>query len=388
MATVLRAPNPVLQFFNNSGLPNVNGTVLTQVGGVNYATYQDAAGTTALPNPIPLNSRGEVSNASGISSELWLVQGVTYTFTLFNASGNQIGQYPNISGGLDSGTGGSLSGTNAFTGSNSFIDSNLSILNNADNTKVIKFLGSGLPTGTTAILNVAAANVVEGVLGSSIASAPTLVLDTATGDYSHVTGTTAVTAITLAPGRCRTVVFDAALTLTNGALLILPGAANIVTAAGDTAIFRGEAAGVRCVAYTRASPGALPPGFGLSAMTASLGADVALNNTANYFDGPSIAQGTLGTWFVSGSIVVGASAASHIFLIKLWDGTNIVASASVVGGTIPTTYITQVTLSGYIASPAGNLRMSVRDVTATTGQIYFNQSGFSKDSTITAIRVA
>ena len=98
MTTVYRCPNTVLQFFGNNGLPLVGGSLLTQVGGVNAATYQDAAGTTALPNPIPLNSRGEVSNASGVSCELFLTQGSTYTFTLYDASGNQIGVYPNING--------------------------------------------------------------------------------------------------------------------------------------------------------------------------------------------------------------------------------------------------------------------------------------------------
>lgn len=87
------SPSPILQFFGNNGAPLVGGSVLTQVGGVNAATYQDAAGTTALPNPIPLNSRGEISNASGISSQLYLTAGVTYTFTLYdgpNGTGNVI----------------------------------------------------------------------------------------------------------------------------------------------------------------------------------------------------------------------------------------------------------------------------------------------------------
>jgi len=93
MATaVALAPTPILQFFNNAGAPNVGGSVLTQVGGVNYPTYQDPNGTIALPNPIPLNSRGEVSNASGVSCELFLQSGVTYTFTLYDANGNQLNQ--------------------------------------------------------------------------------------------------------------------------------------------------------------------------------------------------------------------------------------------------------------------------------------------------------
>lgn len=90
--------------------------------------------------------------------------------------------------------------------------------------------------------------------GADVASASTVNLRTATGDYISISGTTAITAITLDKGDERTVEFQGALTLTNGASLILPGGANITTAAGDTAIFRGEAAGVvRCIAYTRAA---------------------------------------------------------------------------------------------------------------------------------------
>lgn len=89
---VFLAPPPILQFLNNAGQPNAGGSVLTQVGGVNYPTYQDSAGTVPLPNPIPLNSRGEVSNSSGVSSQLFLASGVTYVFTLFDANNNQISQ--------------------------------------------------------------------------------------------------------------------------------------------------------------------------------------------------------------------------------------------------------------------------------------------------------
>jgi hypothetical protein len=86
--------------------------------------------------------------------------------------------------------------------------------------------------------------------GANVASATTINLDTATGDYVHITGTTTITAITLSVGREKTVVFDGSLILTNGGSLLLPGAANITTSAGDTAIFRGEESGVvRCINY-------------------------------------------------------------------------------------------------------------------------------------------
>lgn len=86
------APTPILQFFNNQGQPCIGGSVLTQVGGVNATTYQDSAGTVALPNPIPLNSRGEISNSAGASCQLFLANGSTYTFTLFDANGNMLNQ--------------------------------------------------------------------------------------------------------------------------------------------------------------------------------------------------------------------------------------------------------------------------------------------------------
>lgn len=88
--SVAIAESPILSFLNNAGQLNAGGTLLTQVGGVNYPAYQDAAGATALPNPIPLNSRGEVSNSSGVSCQLFLQAGIVYTLTLFDANGNQL----------------------------------------------------------------------------------------------------------------------------------------------------------------------------------------------------------------------------------------------------------------------------------------------------------
>jgi hypothetical protein len=124
---------------------------------------------------------------------------------------------------------------------------------------------------------------------------------------------------------------------------------------------------------------------GMSPITNSLGADVALNNTANYFTGPTVAQGTSGTWFASGTICINDTAGAAAFNVKLWDGTTVIASARHV---TPSASSMSISISGYIASPAGNIRISVQDTTATTGKINFNASGNSKDSTLTAIRIA
>lgn len=95
--------------------------------------------------------------------------------------------------------------------------------------------------------------VTLGTRGADVASASTIDLGAATGDCVDVTGTTTITAVTLAEGLERTVRFTAATTLSHGSSLVLPGAADITTAAGDFGAFRGYAAGVvRMTSFLRA----------------------------------------------------------------------------------------------------------------------------------------
>lgn len=122
----------------------------------------------------------------------------------------------------------------------------------------------------------------------------------------------------------------------------------------------------------------------LSGITNSLSGDVSLSNTSNYFDGPSVAQGTAGTWFASGTVTVKDTVGGSTFSVKMWDGTTVIASAQTISSA---TNAVSVSLSGFLTSPAGNIRISVKDITTTTGLISFNLSGGSKDSTITAIRI-
>jgi hypothetical protein len=94
------------------------------------------------------------------------------------------------------------------------------------------------------------------VKGADIASASTTDLSTATGDFVFVTGTTTITALgTCVAGVERTVKFAGVLTLTyNATSLILPGAANITTAANDVAVFRSLGSGNwLCIGYTKAN---------------------------------------------------------------------------------------------------------------------------------------
>jgi len=125
---------------------------------------------------------------------------------------------------------------------------------------------------------------------------------------------------------------------------------------------------------------------GTSIYTNSLGADVNLTNTASYFDGPSVAQGTSGKWFASGTVYMNDTATgSGIFYAKLWDGTPVIASGYVVANA--GSQVVGISLSGYIDTPAGNIRISVRDTSTTSGKILYNTTGNSKDCTLTAFRI-
>lgn len=121
----------------------------------------------------------------------------------------------------------------------------------------------------------------------------------------------------------------------------------------------------------------------LTTATNILGGDVACNNASNFFDGPSMAQGTSGTWWCSGTVSVGGASSSNID-VKLWDGTTIIASARAWFNAASTMAFS---LTGFLASPAANIRMSVRS-SATNASITFNTSGQSKDCSVFGLRIA
>ena len=101
--------------------------------------------------------------------------------------------------------------------------------------------------------------------GADVASATALVLGT-DGNYFDITGTTTITSITTVAGAGVVKLhFDGALTLTHHATnLILPGAANITTAAGDEAEFVEYASGTwRCTNYSKASGAAVASSSGM-----------------------------------------------------------------------------------------------------------------------------
>lgn len=88
----------------------------------------------------------------------------------------------------------------------------------------------------------------------AVASASTCNIGAADSPFVEITGTTAITSFGSAVDRFRCIRFSGALTLTHGSSLVLPGAANITTAAGDTAIAVSDATGKwRVYVYSKAS---------------------------------------------------------------------------------------------------------------------------------------
>ena len=120
---------------------------------------------------------------------------------------------------------------------------------------------------------------IEGDTGNgTIASGASIALGAVMAGVVDVTGTTTITAVVLREGQTRTVRFTGALTLTNSATLVLSGGANIVTAAGDFATFRGYSGGItRCTIYSfnaaaasyAALNGSSSQAFAAAALTAS-----------------------------------------------------------------------------------------------------------------------
>jgi len=155
------------------------------------------------------------------------------------------------------------------------------------------------------------------------------------------------------------------------------GVSSVTVAAGN-----GVAVSGTCTITTS---GTCTVAVDLSKLTNSLGSDVAMNNTSNYFTGPSVAQGTSGTWFASGAVTMIDTAGAAAFICKLWDGTTVIASGRTTstGASNPTS----LALSGYLATPASDIKISCRDSASTSGQITFNNSGNSKDSTLSVFRI-
>jgi hypothetical protein len=174
--------------------------------------------------------------------------------------------------------------------------------------------GSESPTTADDYLRTYAAYIAQHRDGSgfaqeaTVASAATADIGAAASMYVQITGTATISSFGINYNGPRFVRFAAAVTLThNATTLILPGAANITTAAGDTALVvpNGNAAsGWRVAAYTRAAlvPGTPADGTVTSAKLAS--AQLTLPSALNEAGAVSLAS--------AASVAIGAAASNNI----------------------------------------------------------------------------
>jgi hypothetical protein len=236
-----------------------------------------------------------------------------------------------------------FTGVNTFSGVSNFGVTNFS--GAADFNGATNVDGAFTATGTLGCsgLLTMTGKAINEAQGANIASATTTDIGAATGNYVKVTGTVTITALgTIQAGTRRVVEFTGALLLTHNATsLILPGGANITTAAGDCAEFISEGSGNwRCTQYTRA---------GASGATIFL-------TTANVLLGNGtqtnvINTGALppGTYLLQGSLVGLATSGATVLTADIHDGSVVVASSELVttganqAGTVPVTRVVTIT---------------------------------------------
>ncbi len=175
-----------VQFLDNNGNPLSGGRLFTYVAGTTTpkATFTAEDGLTPNANPIVLDSSGRAT---------LFIQGA-YKFRLETSAGVLVRETDNVQ---------------SFE----------------------------IASAATGPINWAAAD--------TIPSASSIDLSAVTSNYVIVTGTTSITSLgTVAQGAERLLRFTGVLTLTHNATsLILPGSANITTAAGDFARFISEGSG-------------------------------------------------------------------------------------------------------------------------------------------------
>ena len=195
--------------------------------------------------------------------------------------------------------------------------------------------------------------------GTAVASASTTDIGASNSDYVEVSGTTTITALGTSTGRNHVwVKFQSALTLTHNATsLILPGGANITTAAGDVAEFvRVTGGNWQCLDYHPASGkpiaaivrGDLPAGAVIQSVAATYASNADLSTTIPNDD--TIPQNTEGTEVVTVSITptsasstieiefrgMGAASGSANLVAALFkdSGANALAASTGIAGSV------------------------------------------------------
>lgn len=179
-------------------------------------------------------------------------------------------------------------------------------------------------TGKAVVTTVTASDISAAVLSAlafgpftAIASATTTDLSTVATIGVSVTGTTTITGFGTGANLLRVVKFAGALTLThNATTLILPGAANITTAAGDTGVFLSDGSGNwTCISYQKYS--------GKAVVTTVTSSDISAAVLAALAFGPFTSKASAATVDLSTVATVGVSISGTTTITSFGTGANL-----------------------------------------------------------------
>jgi hypothetical protein len=204
--------------------------------------------------------------------------------------------------------------------------------------------------------------------------------------YTSIAAARTVTlpaASTVPAGRVLTIADESGSASTTNTISLAPNGTDTIDGSNTTQVVINQARG-SAVFVCDGNSKWIPLKFSVI-YTNTLSGDVALNNTGNYFTGPTVSQGTVGRWMASGAVDLNDSAGAAGYSVKLWDGTTVISSTYMATAAVNETQ--NIHLSGYIASPAGDIKLSARDASSTSGVIKYNASGNSNDSTLTVWRI-
>src|SRR6185369_2775066 len=233
--TVYLVPGPFgagLQVFDQNGRSVTGALVYQYAAGTTspVATFTTATGNVTAANPVVTSADGRMPY------ELWQPVGQAIKIVVTDSLGNSLGgPYDNLQGINDPAFSSLLTTTNTWRALQNISSINASSI----------WVGNiSVTSGSVSNLNVSNLTVssvsrflgaVNMTKGADITASNAIDIATPAGNFFDITGTNAIASLgTVTAGAIRYVRFSSAPPLTyNATSLILPGAGNIATSAGD-----------------------------------------------------------------------------------------------------------------------------------------------------------
>lgn len=279
-------------------------------------------------------------------------------------------------------------------------------LKNSSGALAVRNAGDSADASVTCAGVTVTGGLIKADYSSDIASGATVDLGTATGNsvtVTHSSGTTAITSLggaSLQAGTEIETIFSISggtLTITHHATnLYLAGGANITLANGDTIRWKkmhDSNAEWKMVGGVRASGVA----WGVAAATNTgsttfLGADVTLNNTGTYFNGPN--TGSIGAngevWLITATACCLSTASLSNFCVRISDGASVYADTETTSHAA--NLATNLSISVVVTlTAAATFTLQCKDAFTTSGKLLKtgpNSALAGRATCITAVRLS